>query len=134
MKCKTASGFTLLEAVVALVILSTSGMALYGWLNTSLSGLNRVQDTVELRQVMEELDSYFATLNIQAEVQRDMRVNEYDISWQAILVEPGQPGRSGAGTLGRYELGLYDVAVQVYKGQRAVGEYRTRLVGYRRVR
>jgi len=39
-------GFTLLEAVVAMVLISGAGAALFAWINSELGALARVQDGV----------------------------------------------------------------------------------------
>ena len=44
-----AGGFTLLEAIVAMVVMATCLLALYGWLSTNTISLNRAQ--VQLRSV-----------------------------------------------------------------------------------
>ena len=134
MRPRYQSGFTLLEAIVALVLLSTSGIALYAWLNASLLGLTRVDNVVELDQVVADLDAYFTTINLQQETSQVLEVNGYDVRWEAYLVEPKQMGRHGSGALGIHELGLFDVDVEVSRGGVEVGTYQTRVVGYKRVR
>jgi len=39
------SGFTLLEAVVSMVLISGAGFALFGWINSNIIALNRIQET-----------------------------------------------------------------------------------------
>lgn len=43
-----ARGFTLLEAIVALVVFSLGAFALYGWLSANLITLQRVQEQREI--------------------------------------------------------------------------------------
>ncbi|MCA3034435.1 MAG: type II secretion system protein, partial [Rhodocyclaceae bacterium] len=38
-------GFTLLEAIVALVLLSTAGLVLFSWINASFDGLARIEQS-----------------------------------------------------------------------------------------
>ena len=40
-------GFSLLEAVVSIVLISTTGLALFSWINSNLISLGRVQETNE---------------------------------------------------------------------------------------
>ncbi len=37
-------GFTLIEAIVALVLIATAGMALFSWINSNIITLNRIQE------------------------------------------------------------------------------------------
>ena len=41
---RAARGFTLLEAIIALVVFSMGAMALYGWLSTNIITLNRIKE------------------------------------------------------------------------------------------
>src|SRR3974377_946954 len=54
-------GFTLLEAVVALVLIGTTGMALMAWINTGLETVARVQDASArgeaLRNALEQMQT-----------------------------------------------------------------------------
>ena len=125
------SGFTLLEAVVAIVILSTSGLAVYSWLSTSLDGLRRVNDTVALKQLTDDLDAYFHVLQVDAETDRRFDLNGYNISWTAKLVEPRRVGVYPLGLPSDYEFGLYDLDVIIQKRGRDIGSYQTRNVSYK---
>ena len=128
------TGFSLLEAIVALTILATSGIALFSWFSVTYDGLIRLQDIQERHQLMDDLHAYFSTLNIQQETSQRMAVNGYVVDWRSQLVEPKQMGRSSAGALGNFDLGLYDVDIVINKDDRFIGEYETRLVGYESVR
>ena len=52
MSRRRSRGFTLQEAIVALVIFSIGAVALYGWLSTSLQTLDRVQASRDRSAVM----------------------------------------------------------------------------------
>lgn len=135
MKSKSRqSGFSLLEAIVALTILATSGLALFSWLSVSFDGLFRLREMTEKQEVMEDLHAFFSTLNIQHEGAESLMVNGYTVTWDAHLYEPVQTGRSMAGGASNFDLGLYNVDIQVAKGRRNLGTYTTRLVGYSKVR
>ena len=124
-------GFTLLESVVALVILSTSSVAMYSWLITSLDGLRRVDDIVAFKQISDNLDAYFRSLSIPSETDQSLMLNGYKVDWSARLVEPKQVGRHSSGAVSAYEIGLYQVDVRVSNSDRQIGSYRTRVVSYR---
>ena len=127
-------GFTLLEAVVALAIFATAGMALYSLFNTNLIALVRVQDVSRqmpvVRHAMESLSSINPTLQQAGELTFD----GFDIRWQATLTEPVRQGQNAFGMGGNYDVGLYDVRFDVREGDRAVGNWRLRVVGYENVR
>ena len=133
MKAK-GKGFSLLEAIVAMTILATSGLALFSWFSVSYDGLIRLEEIQENNEVMDDLYAYFATLNIQEETAREIEINGYKISWRANLIEPKQQGRSLLGGLSNFDLGLYMVSIEVKKRDQLIGDFHIRRVGYQRVR
>ena len=134
MKVRRQKGFSLLEAIVALTILASSGVALFSWFSVTYDGLIRLQEVQARHQLMDDLHAYFSTLNIQEETTQRMRVNGFDVTRKAELLEPKQTGRGLTGGLSNFDLGLYDVDIEIGIEKRIVGRYQTRLVGYRRVR
>lgn len=127
-------GFSLLEAIVAMTIMATSGLALFSWFSQSYEGFIRLEEVQARHQLMDDLDAYFATLNIQQEQSQRIQVNGFEVVWTSKRVEPVQQGRSSVGGLSNFELGLYDVNIEISRDQRLIGEYQTRLAGYRQVR
>ena len=127
-------GFSLLEAIVAMTILATSGLALFSWFSVTYDGVIRVEEIQDRHELMDDLHAYFATLNIRNETSQQMQVNGFDVAWTAELVEQKHAGKSGAGGASNFDLGLYDVAVEISRGGDSIGEYQLRLVGYEKVR
>ena len=134
MKVRPQKGFSLLEAIVALTILASSGVALFSWFSVTYDGLIRLQEVQARHQLMDDLHAYFSILNIPDETNQRMQVNGYDVMWKAELVEPKQIGRSSVGGESNFDLGLYDVDIEISRDGRVIGTYETRLVGYEKVR
>ncbi|MBT73300.1 MAG: hypothetical protein CMQ15_14905 [Gammaproteobacteria bacterium] len=131
MTLKQSRGFTLLESIVALVILSTSCVAIYSWLSTSLDGLRRVDDTVTIKLITDDLGAYFRTVTIENETEETLTLNGYQVDWMARLVEPKQLGRHPMGTSSNFILGLYQIDAIVSKDNREVGQFKTRTVSFK---
>jgi general secretion pathway protein I len=127
-------GFSLLEAIVALTILATSGVALFGWFSVTYDGLEKVEVVQSRHRLMENLQVFFSTVNIQEEGSHRMSVNGYEVDWRATLVEPEQIGRAAGGAMSNFDLGLYDVEITISQDAKNLGIYHTRLAGYRKVR
>ena len=128
-----AGGFTLLEAVVALALFATVGMALYGLYNTNLITLLRVQDSSRQVPVVRHAMEHLSSINPVEEQSGEFSFDGFDIRWQAYLIEPMRKGQNVFGSVGAYEVGLYEARFDIAEGDRPVGTWRLRIVGYKNV-
>ena len=128
-----ARGFTLLEAAVALALFASVGMALYGLFNANLITLLRVQDSSRQVPVVRHAMEYLSSINPVDERSGEFSFNGFDIRWQADLIEPMRKGQNTFGSIGAYEMGLYEARFDIAEGDRPVGTWRLRLVGYKNV-
>ena len=69
------SGFSLLEAVVALTILATSGLALSSWFSLSMEGVFRLEELRERHVMLRNLQEYFTALRLEAETQKTLNLD-----------------------------------------------------------
>lgn len=122
-------GFSLLEVLVALVLLASVGMALYGWVNSDLISFGRVQDHVERERVSRLALSYLETVNPMTDPVGQQTFGAYRMRWQAELLEEPRQGIAPAGVPSLYRLGLYRVRVEVEHPQRS-WQFEFRKVGY----
>lgn len=128
-----ARGFTLLEAIVALVIFSMGALALYGWLSTNLHTLTRVDAGREtLMRNRSALDAVRA-INPMATPKGRLRVADTEVEWDGELIEPVRRGRSQVGGETLFELGLYRLDVRVLEEGREVSNFTVRQLGYHQV-
>lgn len=115
-------GFTLLEVIVALVILSTSGLALFAWVNQNLATATRLAESRARSQLQLEGVSWLATVNPVQEPEGVREFGALRLSWRASLIESMRNEFDYGGNLRpRWMLGLYRVSAtvtQVERGQR----------------
>ena len=128
-----ARGFTLLEAAVALALFATVGVALYSLFNANLITLLRVQDSSRQVPVVRHAIEYLSSINPAEQREGEFSFNGFDIRWQADLIEPKRKGQNTLGSIGIYEVGLYETRFDIDEGGRPVGTWRLRLVGYENV-
>ena len=127
---RKVGGFTLLEAIVAMVVFTLGAFALYGWLSTNVITLNRIS----LRQEQEvafasALDLIRRSNPMQAPAgQRD--IGDMTVTWRSEVVEAPKPNVDQAGTNGIYIVGLYTVFVRVTRNGRPVGNFYVRQIGW----
>jgi general secretion pathway protein I len=126
----TQSGFSLLEAIVAMVLVATVGMALFAWVNTNLLTLGRVRDVNQRSAASNNILEYMHSVNPMAAPQGQATLGSYRIRWSA---KPETATIDRAQT--NYQYALYQTRVQV---EEASGnpwfELELRQVGYKRVR
>lgn len=128
------AGFSLLEAIVALAIFSAGSMALYGLFNSNLVGLGKAAEVSRREPAVLAAVEHLASINIREERIGQLAIGEFDIAWSSSLVEPVRQGQSVAGFLGNFEIGLYDVDIELSRNGEPDMTYRVRLAGHRQVR
>lgn len=105
---RIARGFTLLEVIVALVILSTSGLMLFGWINQNLATAVRLREAQARAQLQLEGVSWLATVNPSAEPEGVREMAGLRLTWRAELIEPERAEFDFGGSLmPRWMVGLY---------------------------
>ena len=124
------SGFTLLEVMVAFVIFASVGLTVFSWINTSLTGVQRVREANRKTAFTLNALELLASINPMEEPDGEIDCSGLILSWSAVpLVVPMRQGRGAL-----YSLALYRVDV-VVNGDEEHEEIRFSLVreGYRQV-
>ncbi|MDH0287783.1 prepilin-type N-terminal cleavage/methylation domain-containing protein [Pseudomonas sp. GD04087] len=129
------SGFTLLEAVVAMTLLVTVGGALLAWINSTFVMVERME-AVQRRIVTSRLAlAYLEQLNPAVQDSGQVQLGHYLLEWksQALTEQAPVVGRY-TGNPGPYVASLFRVTARVSEeGARPV-ELAVELPGYRQVR
>jgi general secretion pathway protein I len=127
-------GFSLLEAMVAIVILAAASMAFYGLFNTNLITLTRVQEVSREVPLVEQAIEYLTMMNLSGDSAGEFEIDTAQIQWQAELIESYRQSQNGRGFMGYFQVGLYNVEFTVTDRDSVLGTYRFRAVGYEKVR
>ena len=128
-------GFSLLEAVVSIVLISTSGLALFSWINSNLISLGRVQETNARAEVTQNALEYMAAVNPMLVPSGKTSLGDKDLSWDAKLIGPIKDGTGYPAGTGLWQFALYDTSVTVaQQGDQPGFSFRLKQVGYKRVR
>ena len=132
---RTQQGFTLIEAIVAMVLIATTGMALFSWINSNLITLNRVQEANAESAATTNVVDYMNTVNPMLLPQGEANLGAYRISWKANV---GTDPRDGAGYpygTSLYQLALYQTQIRVQKADgQPWFDFTLQQVGYKQVR
>ena len=127
-------GFTLLEAIVAMVLLASASLALYSLFNTNLITLGRVQQVAREAPLVEQATQHLLAMNLTRETAGEFDVDGAQVAWTAELVEPYRQSQNVRGFIGYFQLGLYTVQFTISENGTSLGSYSMRLVGYEKVR
>ena len=109
-------------------------MALYGLFNNNLVGLGKVAEVSRREPAVLAAVEHLSSINIREQPAGQLAMGGFDIAWSSSLVEPVRQAQSGTGFLGNFEVGLYDVDMELSRNGEPDMTYRMRLAGYRQVR
>lgn len=126
-------GFSLLEAIVALVLLSTTGMALFSWINSTLSGLNHALESTQKIQFRKNALALMQQVNPAIAKTGEMTGAGFTLNWQATAITPLKQEITFNGTQGPYLLGLFDSQVTLSKDGSVIDDFKLRQIGYQLV-
>lgn len=131
---RNTSGFTLLEAVVALTLFSLVGMALFSWLGTNLIALERVdakqQELSEVRNALSLLE----TVNPLLEPTGSRDIGNLTLSWTSQAIAERRNGKGPSGDTTIFDLALFRMQVQVARDGVATHEFSVTRAGWESVR
>ena len=131
---KLQAGFSLLEAIVAMTVMATSLLALYGWLSSSTIALNRVNAQSRALEDARTAISIIEAVNPMLEPQGTREIEGVTVRWESKPVADRRSGRSRAGSATAFDLGLYELKVVVMRGPRTIKEFEIRRAGWESVR
>src|SRR5690606_38228324 len=100
-------GFSLLEAIVALTILATVGMALFAAMSQSTQMVARAEDVRLADSALRNAAAWMASVNPAETPQGEQQLGDVTLRWSAELVEPMHDATTGYLQPGLYQVGLY---------------------------
>ena len=128
------AGFSLLEAIVAMVVMATALLALYAWLSSSTLGLTRAQAQTRALADSRSALALVETINPMLEPSGQRRLGDIEVSWTTTPVVPRRTGLTRAGQPSLYEVALYDMEVSVRRDGGTEETFALRRAGYEAVR
>lgn len=128
------AGFSLLEAIVAMTVMAMALLSLYSWLSSSTIALNRVHAQSQALQDARTALAFIETVNPMLQPNGNHKIEDIDVRWSATPVADRRSGRSRAGSVSYFDMGLYQLDVTVIRDSRTVKEFRVRRAGWEAVR
>ncbi len=127
-------GFTLLEAIVALVLLASTGIALLNWINTNLMSLQHIQQAQQRNQAIRNTLAFMETINPLEQPTGEENLGIYQINWNATALKLPKDGVTSGGDLSLFQIGLYQTEVTIKLKKQPLAHFTLRQVGYKQVR
>ena len=134
MSRRATGGFSLLEAIVAMTILATAGLALFAAMSQSVQMVGRAENARLADSAVRNAVAWMETVNPMETPQGEQQLGDVTLRWTAELVEPERDAMTGYLQPGLYRLGLYDVRLELERDGDPLAEAVVRRVGYRQVR
>ena len=128
------SGFSLLEAIVAMVLISVAGLALFSWINTSFIGLNRIQESNARAAAQLNALQFLQTINPMTQPSGSTTLGKLKLDWRSRAITQPQNNVNDAGSPGPFTVSLYEVEATIEEPPEvAPYQFSVRLMGYERV-
>lgn len=128
-------GFTLIEAIVALVLIATTGMALFGWINSNIITLNRVQEINAENAATLNAVEYMNNINPMTSPEGQTNLGPYRLSWKAEAATEPRDGANYPFGVSLYQLGLYQTKITLQKPDGQFWfTFTLQQIGYKKVR
>jgi general secretion pathway protein I len=135
MKPKPQAGFTLLEAIVALVLIGSAGMALFGWINSNIMALARIHDVNARAEATVNILEYMDRVNPMLAPEGGAPLGAYSIRWRSAPISKITDGANYPRGISLYQMALYSTAVSVNSAAgQAWFDLKLQQVGYKKVR
>lgn len=127
-------GFSLLEAIVAMAILGSAGLALFAAMSQSVQMVARAENARLADSAVRNAVAWMETVNPALAPQGEQQLGDVTLRWHAELVEPERDAMTGYLQPGLYRLGLYEIRLQLERDGKPLAEESLRRVGYTQVR
>ncbi|MFM7460600.1 MAG: type II secretion system protein J [Burkholderiales bacterium] len=108
-----ASGFTLLEAIVALVLLSTAGLVLFSWINASFDGLARIEQSNARAAAELNAMEFMKTVNPMQQPEGQTQLGDVQVKWRAKPITELVANRTDNRDPGPFTVALYETEVSL---------------------
>lgn len=116
-------GFTLLEAIVALSILAMAAMALYGWLNSNLLLLKRVDEVYQSVEAVESALEWISVLDPYLQPDGEQEIAGALVTWRFVPVGGSVPAKDMHGNLSVNDAQLFRAEVEIRRGDKRLARF-----------
>ncbi len=103
-----------MEAIVAMVLVATTGMALFGWINTNIATLSRLHSVQAQDSATVNALQYLHGVNPALTPSGKVELGPNAIAWESEAVAPLRDAAGYPTGLGMYQVGIFRTKVSVF--------------------
>ncbi|MEM9300730.1 MAG: prepilin-type N-terminal cleavage/methylation domain-containing protein [Pseudomonadota bacterium] len=131
-----ARGFTILEALVAIVVASAVCLALYAWMNSAIITLDKSRSAMLKSELMIQAENLLATVNPMREPDGSVQFVLGTVSWNAFPIEgPGDGFHPITGAYSDFRVALFEIDVTLELAETGeTDQFVSRRAGWERTR
>ncbi len=118
MRCPTdrrQRGFGLLEALVALVLLSSIGFTLLAWVQQNLDGMQRMREFYAVQDARRSLAEWSQRINPMETPEGEADIGSWHARWKSQARGDPVSQMGYPRGIGLYDVALYDVEISLYR-------------------
>ncbi len=123
---KSNSGFSLVEAIVALVVLSLVFTSVWGWFSTATTTTKKVEQALSLPEVFSQFTTLLELESLQQLRNGVYEINEFQVIWQANVKR--QSNQETYRRQPQWVVTLFDVNATIERDGVFVSEFATQIV------
>ena len=117
-----------------MVVFSLGAFALFGWLSANVITLDRIGKRQEQEVAYASALDLVRRSNPMQLPAGKRDIGDMTVLWRSYPVEDPKPNVDQSGSDGIYLVGLYTVYVRVSRGERVIGNFRVRQIGWKQVK
>ena len=121
-----AKGFSLVEAIVALVVLSLVFTSVWAWFGTAATSTNRIEQALSLPQVFSQFVVHLELEPLQDLQQGVFNISGYEVSWNAQVNK--QSDQEKYRRQPAWIVTLFDIKAEVSRDGKIVSTFETKAV------
>jgi len=127
-------GFSLLEAIVAMTILATVGLALFAAMSQATQMTARAERARRADSALRNAAAWMQSVNPALTPEGEQKLGDVVVRWSSEPIEPVRDAMTGYLQPGLYQVGLYRVRLEVSQDGERLADIDIRRAGYRQVR
>ena len=119
-------GFSLVEAIVALVVLSLVFTSVWGWFGTAATSTKRIEQALSLPQVFSQFVVHLELEPLKDTQQGVFDISDYEVSWRAQVIK--QSDQQNYRRQAAWIVTLFDIQADVRRDGKFVSTFATKIV------